>query len=104
MRDFLKSRTDDDPDAYLFADYKGVPILYNHLLAIVKSLAKAPGIPYPSKYLGHSFRAVGATELSRAGVPSHHIKLLGQWLSDAYELYVYTDPVELAARAKRMVQ
>ena len=39
-------------------------------------------------YSGHSFRIGAATMAAQAGLPAYMIKMLGQWTSDAYQIYV----------------
>ena len=41
-------------------------------------------------YSGHSFRRGGATFVLNCGVPGHHVKLQGDWLSNVYERYLDT--------------
>ncbi len=103
MKHWLSFRGKAACDDYLFVHADGQPFLYNDLLFIIKSLATIAGVPSPEKYSGHSFRSGGATALANAGVPLYRIKLMGRWLSDAYELYVRTEPTTLAACARVMV-
>jgi integrase len=46
------------------------------------------GVADPSEYGFHSLRAGGATEAAQAGVPEAHIKLHGNWKSDAVRAYI----------------
>ena len=45
----------------------------------------------PTSYTGHSFRRGGCTWASQLGVPVHDIKSIGDWKSNAFELYVPKD-------------
>ena len=56
-----------------------------------------------SKYATHSFRIGTATTAKDTGVSDVHIKMLGRWKSNAYQLYVRTPPEELASLSKQLV-
>jgi hypothetical protein len=51
-----------------------------------------------SNYSLHSFRAGGATDLFKVGVPYPKIQKYGRWKSDAALVY-YRDEIEIAASA-----
>lgn len=53
-------------------------------------------------FAGHSLRRGGATSLALRGVPSHVVKMLGRWASDAYRIYMDTPPTTLSAWSKLM--
>ena len=99
MLSFNKEATQND---YLFVWSTGRLVMYNDFLKVIKQLAVKAGVDYPASYSGHSFRAGGATALAKAGVPDHRIKLIGRWLSDAYQLYISTPPTALAECARLM--
>ena len=61
----------------------------------------AAGVPVKG-YTTHSFRIGAATTAKEAGVSDVHIKMLGRWKSDAYQLYVRT-PKECLARLSRQL-
>ena len=61
----------------------------------------AAGVPVKG-YTTHSFRIGAATTAKEAGVSDVHIKMLGCWKSDAYQLYVRT-PKERLARLSRQL-
>ena len=42
----------------------------------------------------HSLRAGAATASAKAGVPEQHIKLHGNWRSDAVQAYIRPDAAE----------
>lgn len=59
---------------------------------------------YPSQqYSGHSFRAGCATVAAAAGLMDWEIKLLGRWVSDAYQGYIRAPKDLLANFSKRIV-
>ena len=47
---------------------------------------------FSSDISGHSLRAGGASALAAAGVSDDHIRLLGRWSLDAYQLYLRQHP------------
>ena len=56
-----------------------------------------------SKYAAHSFRSGAATSAKDAGIDDVHVKMLGRWKSDAYQLYVRTPQEKLASFSKQLV-
>ena len=54
-------------------------------------------------YATHSIRIGAATTVKEAGVSDVHIKMLGRWKSNAYQLYVRTPRAELAKLSRQMV-
>ena len=55
-----------------------------------------------SHHNSHSFRIGAATSAKEAGISDVHIKMLGRWKSDAYQLYVRTPRDQLAKLSKQM--
>ena len=51
-------------------------------------------------YNTHSFRIGAAME---AQIPEAHIKMLGRWRSDTYQLYIRTPAEELAKLSRKLV-
>ena len=56
-----------------------------------------------SLYAGHSFRIGAATTAAARGMQDSLIKILGQWESSAYMIYVPTPHTTLAAVSRRLV-
>nr|GAT53394.1 predicted protein [Mycena chlorophos] len=52
---------------------------------------------FPQDVAGQSLRAGGATSLAEAGVPPATIQAIGQWASDAFQIYIRKNPVLLQA-------
>lgn len=69
--------------------------------AFAKALSKA-GID-DRGFTTHSFRIGAATTAKAAGISDVHIKMLGRWKSDAYQLYVRTPREQLAKLSKHLV-
>jgi len=64
-------------------------------------ILKSAGID-DSKYASHSFRSGAATTAAEASIPDEHIKMLGRWKSEAYQVYVKSVPEKLAKAAKQL--
>ena len=64
-----------------------VTLTYRSFTSNLRSLLASAGLASKS-YSGHSFRRGGATFAFKAGVPGELIKLHGDWVSDAYLLYL----------------
>ena len=55
------------------------------------------------RYTTHSFRIGAATSAKDAGISDVHVKMLGRWKSNAYQLYVRTPSDKLAGLSKQLV-
>ena len=55
-----------------------------------------------SNYAAHSFRIGAATTAKDAGISDVHVKMLGRWKSNAYQLYVRTPREKLATLSKQL--
>jgi len=69
--------------------------------AKLREILKAAGID-DSKYASHSFRSGAATTAAEANIPDVHIKMLGRWKSEAYQVYVKSAPEKLAKASKQL--
>ena len=68
---------------------QSIPITYRQFLSKLRSLLSILGFN-PSDYGSHSFRRGGASLAHSAGIPTKHIKALGDWHSDSVFLYLHT--------------
>ena len=55
-----------------------------------------------SKFASHSFRSGAATTAADTGMAEVHIKMLGRWASEAYQVYIKTPPAKLAKLTKQL--
>lgn len=78
-------------DTPLFEGLDGAPLHRDDFIKGIRSALSLAGYK-SSDYSGHSFRRGAATSAAAAGYSSHEIQLLGRWRSDAYKLYIDTDP------------
>ena len=67
----------------------------------VREALSKPGVD-ARNYTRHSFRSGAVTTAAHRGIPDATIKLLGQWQSCAYLLYVQTTRNELAALSETL--
>ena len=79
----------------LFIWRDGSPLSQQQLVREVRKVLKEANLDHTS-YAGHSFRIGAATSAGKAGVPTHIIKMMGRWESDAYTLYIRTPRESLA--------
>ena len=56
---------------------------------------------FPGNVGGQCLRAGGATALAEAGVPPHIIQAIGQWSSEAFQIYICRHPALLALLFRR---
>ncbi|XP_078619225.1 uncharacterized protein LOC144886464 [Branchiostoma floridae x Branchiostoma japonicum] len=79
----------DSSPAFLVPASGGGLVSLTHATFVshLKTLLEAAGLP-SAQYSGHSFRRGGATFAWGCGADSNTIKLLGDWSSDAYEVYL----------------
>ena len=79
----------------------GQPLTRPRLVIEVKRALTRAGVN-SDHYSGHSFRSGAATAAAERGVEDATIKMLGQWKSSAYQLYVRTPREQLAAISKKL--
>ena len=80
----------------LFVNRDGTPLAKESFVRRVKAALTMAGINHQA-YSGHSFRIGAASTAASRNVPSHMIKMLGRWSSDAYMLYIHQPRTRLAA-------
>lgn len=80
----------------LFILQEGHHLPRDLFVAQVRAALSAAGVDQ-SRYSGHSFRIRAATAAARAGVPDYLIKAFSRWDSEAYQLYIRTPGLSLAA-------
>ena len=84
---------------YLFITANRKPLTRQIFATSLSGLLKDVGLPV-AQYNMHSFRIGAATTAMSAGISDAHVKILGRWKSDTYQLYVRTPPSELASFSK----
>jgi len=67
----------------------------------LRVILKSAGID-DSKYASHSFQSGAATAAAEVSFPDVHIKMLGRWESEAYQVYVKPEPEKLANASKQL--
>lgn len=94
--------SNDDPLFRTLKKAKWVPVTYRQLNKRLKSALNAVG-RVSSAYSTHSLRRGGATFANMAGVPRSYIKAVGDWRSDAVDLYT-ANPMEARIAAAQMIR
>ena len=84
---FLAIRPSHSGPMFIWQD--GSPLTQQQFTHEVRIMLQLAGL-CSSSYAGHSFRIGAATTAAQAGLPSHLIKMLGRWESEAYQLYIRT--------------
>lgn len=87
-----------DPATPAFSFREGHHLLPLKPNEFVKKLRDhlAPLVPDSSEYAGHSFRRGGAVWAFYSGVNIEAIRLLGDWRSDSYKVYLDAPAAEMA--------
>jgi len=80
-----------EPSAPLFEGLDGKALSYNYFISSIRSALTLAG-HNPKFFAGHSFRRGAASSAAAAGYSDYEIQLLGRWRSDAYKLYIETNP------------
>ena len=81
----------------LFVFEDGTPLTRDALVRELRAALSRMGID-PTPYSGHSFRSIAASTAATAGVEDAIIKILGQWQSSAYQLYVNLPRESISSR------
>lgn len=79
----------------LFCDMDGSAYTYRAVMRDMKTLLQRCGFD-PQGYSTHSFRVGMTTDAAMAGMSETEIKLMGRWSSEAFRVYIRTDPRVLA--------
>lgn len=88
---------------FMFAD--GSYLTHARFATMISDTLQQVGIDH-KHYATHSFCIGAATTAKEAGISDVHIKMLGRWKSNAYQLhliYVKTPRAELAKLSKQVV-
>jgi len=96
----LVPAADTDPAFCTVVDGVRKPITYAVFQKKLKASTKAIGLD-PKLFSTHSFRRGGATLAFRAGIAGDTIKILGDWQSEAYQVYLEC-PIEVKAAASNL--
>ncbi len=86
----LSPSQDPDMTAFAFRDPLSgqmCPLLHRTFVLKTKNFIRSAGLD-PAKFSGHSYRKGGATFAFENGVPGELIKVMGDWTSAAYLLYL----------------
>ena len=70
--------------------------------SLISSILQLAGID-DKQYVTHSFHIGAATTAKEVGISDVHLKMLRQWKSNAYQLYVRTPSDQLAGFSKQLV-
>ena len=79
----------------------GSPLTREKFVVKVKEALSQAGVDC-SAYSGHSFRCGAATTAAKQGVSDATIKMLGRWISSAYQIYIKTPRQQLASYSRRL--
>ena len=85
---------------FMFVD--GSCLTRTRFATMISDTLQQAGIDH-KHYATHSFRIGAATTAKEAGISDVHIKMLGRWKSNAYQLYVKTPRAKLAKLSKQMI-
>ena len=86
----------------LFVFQNGSYLTRQRFTKVLHSTLQKAGVD-DSKYASHSFRIGAATSAKEAGISDVHVKMLGRWKSNAYQVYVRTPSDKLASLSKQLV-
>lgn len=84
----LFSITNPSQEQSCFLDKKGRPFSYNMLNYRIKNFLKKAGIKKYKRYSAHSLRRGGLLAGFQAGLPREFLKILGDWRSQCFEIYL----------------
>ena len=87
MTKYLNTTTHYNKPLFIFCN--GSYLTHNSLTSILRALLGRVSSE-TSRYSSHSFRIGAATTAAAANVPDWLIKVMGNWASDAYQVYIKT--------------
>ena len=99
MLPYLATRKDKPGPLFILKD--GTFLTRSNFTTLLRTTLKSAGID-SSKFASHSFRNGAATTAADVGMADVHIKMLGRWASEAYQVYVKTPPAKLAKLVKQL--
>ena len=91
------------PESHLFSLPDGNSITYRQFQNRLQEVVKSLGEPNYKLYRTHSFRRGGTTFSFLCGVPIEVIKLMGNWKSNAFMVYLEF-PLEMRSAACELVK
>ena len=97
---YLLQRGSGPVPSFKFAD--GKPLIRPRFVTKIREALIQAGVDC-TPYSGHSFRIWATTTAAKQGIEEATIKMLVRWRSSAYQRYIRTPRVQLAAISQRMV-
>lgn len=83
MLPYLALRKDSPGPLFILKD--ATPLTRSSLSTMLRATLTQAGLD-TEKYSTHSFRSGAATTAADVGISDAHIKMLGRWSSDAYQI------------------
>lgn len=99
----LLSMTDPKPEESCFLTKQGLPFSYNMLNYRIKKFLKLTGVKQYSKFSPHSLRRGGLLAGFKAGLPKKLLKVLGDWRSECFEVYL-SFPKQIRDKAAKTIR
>ena len=97
---YLAIRGAREGPLYILAE--GTYLTRQQFASLLSTMLQSAGIDHKN-YSTHSFRIGAATSAKEAGISDVHVKMLGRWKSNAYQLYVHTPKESLENLSRQMV-
>lgn len=99
----LFAMTSPRPEQSCFLTQEGLPFSYNMLNYRIKKFLKMAGVKKYNRYSAHSLRRGGLLAGFKAGLPKNYLKVLGDWRSQCFEVYL-SFPKEIRDTAAKKVR